>query len=220
MFDILEQVITLLDADILVHSAGNGTGTVNALARRDANYFLSVFAQQHALFGDFRVGGSNADNIALGNIGIETEQQVGRTQVVEMQRMRLQHLSVVHQPAHLLGSGRQRGTYDHVHCFGCREVVAYRAYPAQPLHHYRRFPIGPPLDEFFEAAKFDDVQPHLVYVVVVIQQQRYLAMSFYPRYRVYCHTAQVFGVNCSFQIVDDISHIQLIHVPIQVSCLQ
>ena len=77
MFHVFEQVVALFDADVLVHTTGNRAGSVNAFSRSDADDFLPELAQQHALFGDFRIRGSNADDIALGDIGIETEQQVG-----------------------------------------------------------------------------------------------------------------------------------------------
>ena len=52
-------------------------------------------------------GGDDADDVALGDVGVEAEQQVGRGQMEEMQRVRLQDLAVVHQAADLLGGRRQ-----------------------------------------------------------------------------------------------------------------
>jgi len=66
---------------------------------------------------------------------------------------------------------------DHVEGLGRREMVAYRTDAAQPLHHHRHFPVRPALDEFLEAAELDDMQPHLVNLVVVVQQQCDLAVS-------------------------------------------
>ena len=178
---------------------------MDAFARRDANHFLAELAQQHALFGDLRIGGSDADDVAFGHFRIETEQQVGRTQMEEMQRVRLQDLSVVHQAPHFLGSRRERGAHDHVHRFGCGQMMAYRADAAQPLHHHRRFPVRPSLDEFFETAKLDDVQPHLMHAVVLVQQQRHLAVAFDARHGIDGDAAQFLGVGGGFQII---THIQ------------
>jgi hypothetical protein len=70
------------------------------------------------------VRGEHADDVASSHVGVEAEQQVRRRQVEEVQRVRLQDLAVVHQPADLLGGRRQRGRADHrVHRLGGGEVV-------------------------------------------------------------------------------------------------
>ena len=86
-------------------------------------------------------------------------------------------------------------------------MVAHRADAAQPLHHHRRFPVGTALNEFLEAAKLDDMQPHLMHMVVLVQQQRHLAVSLDARHRVDGDAAQVLGVGGGFQIVVGVSHI-------------
>jgi hypothetical protein len=72
-----------------------------------ADDLLAELAQQHALAGDVGVGLGHADDVALGGLRVEAEQQVGRGQVEEVQGVRLQHLAVVHQPPQLLGAGRR-----------------------------------------------------------------------------------------------------------------
>ena len=58
---------------------------------------------------------------------VEAEQQIRRTQVVEMQRVRLQDLPVVHQAPQFLGGRRQAmRTDDHIERLGRRQVVADR----------------------------------------------------------------------------------------------
>ena len=87
----------------------------------------------------------------------------GRDQVEEVQRVRLEHLAVVHEPAHLLGRGRELlAADDPVHRLGGGEVVADRADAAEPLDEHGHFPEGPALDEPLEAAELDDVQPRLL----------------------------------------------------------
>ena len=78
---------------------------MDALARRDADHFLPVFAQQHALLGQPGFGGGDADDVALRDFGIETEQQVGRGQMEEVQRVRLQDLAEMQQPRILSAVG-------------------------------------------------------------------------------------------------------------------
>jgi hypothetical protein len=86
--------------------------------------------------------------------------------------------------------------------------MRYRADAAQPLHHHRHFPIRPALDEFLEAAKFDDVQAHLMHVVVFVEQQRDLAVTFDARDRFDGDAAQGFGMGGGFEFAvhDGLSH--------------
>ena len=112
-------------------------------------------------------------------LAVEAEQQVGRGEMEEMQRVRLQDLAVVHQAAQLLGGRRQRLVAgDDVHRLGGGEMMADRADAAQPLHHDRNFPVRPALDEGLEAAELDDVQADLMDPVVLVEQDRDLAVAF------------------------------------------
>ena len=71
-----------------------------------------------------------------------------------MQRVRLIHLSVVHQAAELLRGGRQiLAAHDAVHGLGRSQMVADRADTTQALDENRDFPEETPLDETLEAAK-------------------------------------------------------------------
>ena len=82
--------------------------------------------------------GDHPDDVALGDRSVESEQQIGRRQVEEVQRVRLEHLSVMHQPAHLFGRRSQRlGADDPVHRLGGTEMVTYRTDAAEPLHQHR-----------------------------------------------------------------------------------
>jgi hypothetical protein len=153
---------------------------MDALAGGHADDLLAEFPEQHALARQLRVLGGEADDVAAGRLGVEAEQQVGRGEVEEMQRVGLQHLAVVHQPADLLGGRRQLGADHLVEGLAGGEVVADRADAAQPLHHHRHFPVGPALDELLEAAELDDVQPRLLDDAVLVQQQRHLAVALDP----------------------------------------
>ena len=88
-----------------------------------------------------------------------------------MQRVRLQHLAVVHQATQLDGAGGHLPhTDDPVHRLGSGQVMGDRADAAQALHHHRDLPVGPALDEFLEAAELDDVQAHLLHMPVRVEQ--------------------------------------------------
>jgi hypothetical protein len=150
---------------------------MHALAGGQADHFLAELAQEYALAGDFGIRGSDADDVAPAGIALEAEEQVGRREMEEMQGMRLQDLAVMHQAAQLLGARRQPLCADHaVERLGRRQMVRHRADAAQPLHHHRHFPVRPTLDELLEAAEFDDVQAHLLHLIVLVEQQGNLAV--------------------------------------------
>jgi hypothetical protein len=67
-------------------------------------------------------------------------------------------------------------------------------------HHDRHFPVRPALDELLEAAELDDVQAHLMHLVLVVEQHGHLAVAFDARHRVDRHAAQGFGVGGGFQL--------------------
>ena len=188
-------------ADVLVHAAGHGARTVHPLARGDADHLLPELAQQHALFCDIGVGERDADDVAQVHLGVEAEQQVGRRQVEEVQRMRLHDLPVVHQAADLFGAARDGGGAEHhVHRLRRRQVMRHRADAAQPLHHHRHFPVGPAFDELLEAAKLDDVQPHLLHAALFVEQDRHLAMALDTGHGVDGHAAQALRRSGGFEI--------------------
>ena len=49
--------------------------------------------------------------------------------------------------------------------------------PGEALDHDRHFPVGPALDEFLEAAEFDDMQAHLMHFVLVVGEDGLLAVA-------------------------------------------
>ena len=125
----------------------------------------------------------------------------GDAQMEEMQRVRLQHLAVMHQAAQLLGRRRQpSGADDDVERLGGGQMMRHRADAAQALHHDRHLPVGPALDEFLEAAELDDVQAHLVHLVLLVEQDRDLAVALDARHGIDRDAAQVFGMGWRFPV--------------------
>jgi hypothetical protein len=57
-------------------------------------------------------------------------------------------------------------------------MMTDRANAAQTLYQHRQFPIGAALNEAFKAPEFDDVQTGLFDMIVFIQEQSHLAMTF------------------------------------------
>ncbi len=153
---------------------------MDLLAGRGQDDLLPELAQQDGPGGQLAVVGDDPDDVADGRVGIGAEEQVGRGQVEEVQGVRLEHLAVVHQPAHLFGRrgealGRDAG--DGVHGLGRGQVVADRADAAEALHEHGRLPVGAALDEALEAAELDDVQPGLGHRVAVVQVDGDLAVA-------------------------------------------
>jgi hypothetical protein len=123
---------------------------------------LAVLAHQDALLGQLRELLRDADDVAHRRVGVEAEEQVGRAQVEEVQRMRLEELAVVHQPAHLQRRRREflsaddDGPSPSPRRGGgspgrCRTAAGPR--PASPKRA--------PLDEALEASELHDVQAGL-----------------------------------------------------------
>ena len=70
--------------------------------------FLPELARHDALHGEIGKGRGDADDVALGDLALEAEQEIGRGEMEEVQRVRLHDLPVVQQAAQLLGRRRQR----------------------------------------------------------------------------------------------------------------
>ena len=95
----------------------------------------------------------------------------------KVQRMRLQGLTEMQQASQFLSRGREPLHADQlIHRLGRRQLMTDRADTAQPLNDERHFPVGTPLNEFFETSKFDDVETCLMNMVVRVEQQRDFAM--------------------------------------------
>ena len=170
--------IAVGDAERLIHAAGNDAGPVNALSRDVGDDFLAELAREHALLGEFRESCGDADDVALGDLALEAEQEIGRRQMEEMQRVRLHQLPVVQQATQFLG-GRRQGPEagDQVHRLGRRQEVADRTDAAQPLHGDRDLPVRPALDEDLEAPELDDMEPDLMNPVLLVEEDRHFAVA-------------------------------------------
>ena len=179
----LEEAVALLGAEVLVDPSRDGAGAVDLLARGRQDDLLAELAQENGPRGQLLVEGDDADDVAHGRVGVHAQEEVGRGQVEEVQSVRLEHLAVVHQAAHLLrGRGQlaRTGPDDDVHGLGRRQVVADGADAAEPLDEDRGLPVGTALDEPLETAELDDVEPGLDYLTGVVQPDGDLAVAFDP----------------------------------------
>ena len=154
--------------------------------------FLPELAGQHALLGEIGERRGDADDVALGDLALEAEQEIGRGEMEEMQRVRLHDLAVMQQAAQLLRGRRQRAEAgDEVHRLGRREEMADRADAAQALHRDRNLPVRPASDEDLEAAELDDMEPDLMNPVLLVEEDRHFAVSLDARDRLDRDAAQL-----------------------------
>src|SRR5208283_2558256 len=97
----------------------------------------------------------------------------------DVQGVRLQDLAVMHEPAHLVGGGRDLIDADHgVHGLRRRKVMAHRADAAEPLNDDRNLPEHAAADEPFESAELDDVEARFSDFAGLVQPNSDLAVAF------------------------------------------
>src|SRR3954471_21194262 len=99
--------------------------------------------------------------------------------MIEVQRVRLQDLTKVHQAADPV-SRRRNGLhpYYRVERLGRTQVMADRANTAEPLHHHRYLPVRASLHEALEAPKLHDVKTYLLHAPLIVEQDGDLAVPF------------------------------------------
>ena len=174
-----EETVAQLDRQVAIDAAGDGARAVDLFACRGLDDLLAELPHQHGAAAELRLFAQHLEDVALRGRGLEAEQQVGCGEMKEVQHVALHHLAIMHQPPHLLGRRRQHiDAGDLVHRLGARQVMAYRADAAQALDDDRHLPVQPPVDETLEAAELDDVQPRLVHLVVAVEVNCHLAVSF------------------------------------------
>ena len=89
---------------VLVDAAGDGPGAVDLLAGGGQDDLLAELAQQHGLDRQLLVlQAPTPMTFRMAGSASMPEEEVGRGEVEEVQGVRLEHLAVVHEPAHLLG---------------------------------------------------------------------------------------------------------------------
>ena len=102
--------------------------------------------------------------------GFPAEQKIRGAEMEETQRMALDDLAEVHQPAQLVGRRRNIDRQDGVAGLGRGQHVAHRANAANARRDAGHFAERPAFAEFFKAAKFDDVKFRVGDVSGVVQK--------------------------------------------------
>jgi hypothetical protein len=147
-------------------------------------FLLAELAEHDPLDRQVPVLEDDADDVPDGRIGVHAEEKVRRSEVEEMEGMRLEHLAVMHETAHLLGRRREPfgpGADDDVHGLGSGQVVAHGTDAAEPLDEHRSLPVGTSLDKPLEAAELHDVEPRLGDLSPVVKVDGDLSVAFDAR---------------------------------------
>ena len=107
--------------------------------------------------------------IALGRVGIHPQQQIGRGQIENAQRMRLYNLRHVENTAQLFGSGRNTNGQQRVADLRRCRQVAYRTDAADARHNRWHFVKRTTLAQLFEAADLRYVEVRIRNVPPLIE---------------------------------------------------
>ena len=142
----------------LVDAAGHHPRRVDALAGQPLDDLLAELPQPDAVARELRVGRDHAEDVARGRVGVHAEQQVGRGQVEEAQRVRLHDLREVEDAAQVGRRLRDAHGQDGVARLGRGDQVAHRADAADARHQRRHLVERPPFAELLEAAELRDVE--------------------------------------------------------------
>ena len=95
----------------------------------------------------------------------------------EAQRVALDDLAEVHQPAELVGGGRDVDGHDGVAGLGRGEQMADGADAADARGDAGHFAVGPAFAEFLEAAEFHDVEFGVGHVARVVHEDADLGVA-------------------------------------------
>ena len=157
---------------------------VHPLLRQTFDDLQPELAQVDAEAGEFRMLLDHPDHVALRGIGIHAEQDVGRGQIEEAQRVRLNELCVMQQRTQHPRGRRDVDRRDGVAGLGRGQLVADRADSADARGDARHLVERPPLDEFLEAAHLGDVELGVGHAARVVQEDRDLGVAFDAAHRV------------------------------------
>ena len=164
-----QDAVAACDVQRRVDAAGNGPGRMDALAGQALDHLLPEPAQRDAVLGKLRMVLDHADDVAPCRIGVEAEQQVGRREMEEAQRVGLDDLAAMHDLAQLRRGRRNAHAHDGFARLGRGEQVADRADAADARGDRRHFVERPALAEFLEPAKLGDVELRVGDVAVVVE---------------------------------------------------
>ena len=179
----VQQTVAFGAAQVLVDTSWHRADAVHSSAEDGFDDLLAPLAQHDHSSHQRGVGLDESEEIALLGRGVHPEHHLGDDQIEVCRRMRLQHLCVVAESADLFrrlrySDPRVRADADHVvEHFGPAQMVTDEADSADALHQHGRLPERVALNELLEATEFDDMQPGVDDVAVVVEVHGDLAVA-------------------------------------------
>src|SRR5665213_921826 len=185
LIEVFPQGIAVLDRQVLVNAAWHAQPRMNAPAARRGDHLLAELADENRPLAHLGEGFDHADDVPLRDRRLKPEQKVGRRQVEEVHRVGLQHLTVMHQPPHLVRRWRHLvHTRDDIHRLGGAKVMTDRADAAETLDDDGNLPVHSSLDETLESTKFNDGEPGLFDLAGLVEANSDLAVTFHTGDRI------------------------------------
>jgi hypothetical protein len=154
---------------------------MDALGAQQLNDVLAEAAQADAGAAQVGPGGGHAEDVALGGVGLHAQQQIGRREMEEAQRVRLHHLGQVQHAPQLRGGMRNAHRHDGFAGLGRGEQVRDRADAADARHQAGHLVERPALGELLKAAHLGDVEVRVLHLALVVELDGDLAVAFEAR---------------------------------------
>jgi hypothetical protein len=173
-----------LVGDAAAHAARHRPGGVDLAAPEGLDDLLAELAKPDARPGEGGVGRDQPEDVSRRLRGVPAQDEVGRAQVEEAERMALDDLAQVHQPAQLVRGWGDRDGHDGVAGPRRGQQVAHGADPADARRDGRHLPVGAALAELLEAAELHHVELGVGHVPCVVQEDADLGVPLDAGHRV------------------------------------
>src|SRR5271165_4590724 len=179
-----QDFIALCGLQRLCDAAGHNPSGMNALFAQKLNDVLSEAAQSDAGAAQFRPGGDDAEDMARFGVGLHAQQQVGRGEIKEAQRVGLNHLGQIQHAAQLRGGVWNPDGHDGLAGPGRGDEVRDRTDAADAGHEAGHLVEWPALREPLKAADLRDVEVRVFDFALAVKLNRDLAVAFEAGYGV------------------------------------
>ena len=179
-----QNLVALVGGKRFGDAAGHDPSGMHALVGEQFDDALAEAAQSDAGAAQLRLGRGKPKNIAHLGIGLHAQQQVGRGQIEEAERVRLHHLRQVQHAPQLRRGVRNAHRHDGLAGLGRGDEMRDRADAADARHQAGHLVERPALAEALEAAHLRDVKVRVLHLALVVELDGDLAVAFKARYRI------------------------------------
>ena len=179
-----QNLVALFRRKRLGDAAGNNPSGMDALVAQQLDDALAEAAQGDAGAAQLGLGRRHAQNVAHGGVRVHAQQQVGRGEMEEAQRVRLHHLRQVQHAPQLRRGVRNPHRHDGFAGLGRGKKVRDRADAADARHQAGHLVERPALGETLKAAHLGDVKVRVLDLALAVELDGDLAVAFQARYRI------------------------------------